>query len=133
MNAINYLAVVVSSLVALLASTLWYIVFVEQRRILSHQPTTPGSSRRPQFAKMLFEILRNLVLASVLAYLILHMGIMSWTGAILLGVLAWVGFPLVLLTGSVMWENVPWKLAAIHSGDWLIKLLLISVILGVWR
>jgi len=39
----------------------------------------------------------------------------------------------VILAGSAMWENVPWRLAAIHSGDWLVKLLLLAVILGVWR
>jgi hypothetical protein len=30
-------------------------------------------------------------------------------------------------------EDVPWKLAAIHARDWLIKTLLMTVILGVWR
>ena len=39
----------------------------------------------------------------------------------------------MILVGSVMWENVPWMLATIHAGDWLVKTLLIAVILGVWR
>ena len=38
-----------------------------------------------------------------------------------------------LLTGSVMYENVPWKLAAIHAGDWFVKLILIAVIIAIWR
>jgi hypothetical protein len=50
-----------------------------------------------------------------------------------LGLLAWIGFPVMILLGSVQWEDVPWKLAAIHAGDWLVKLLILSVILGVWR
>lgn len=32
-----------------------------------------------------------------------------------------------------VWDNVSWKLAAIHAGDWLVKLPLMAVILGVWR
>jgi Protein of unknown function (DUF1761) len=49
-----------------------------------------------------------------------------------LGILVWV-FPASILLGSVVHENVPLALAAIHAGDWLAKLLLMSVILGSWR
>ncbi len=55
------------------------------------------------------------------------------SGAVQLGALLWIGFPVVLLVGSVIWENVPWKLAAIHAGDWLVKLLLVTIIVGLWR
>jgi hypothetical protein len=34
---------------------------------------------------------------------------------------------------SSMWEKVPFKMAAIHAGDWLVKLVLLAVIVGVWR
>jgi hypothetical protein len=33
----------------------------------------------------------------------------------------------------VIWDDVPPRLAAIHSGDWLMKLLLIAVIVGIWQ
>jgi hypothetical protein len=45
----------------------------------------------------------------------------------------WIGFPVVLLAGSVFHENVPFRLAALHAGDWLVKLLVIAVIVGVWH
>jgi hypothetical protein len=35
-------------------------------------------------------------------------------------------FPFVLLTGSIMWEDVPWKLAAIHAGDLLVQIVLMT-------
>jgi hypothetical protein len=38
----------------------------------------------------------------------------------------------MILLGSVVHENVPLSLAAIHAGDWLVKLLLMTLILGVW-
>jgi hypothetical protein len=38
----------------------------------------------------------------------------------------------ILLSGSVFHENVPWKLAAIHVGDWLLKLVIMTVIVSVW-
>ena len=51
-------------------------------------------------------------------------------GAARLGLGLWGAFPVVLLTGSVVHEKVPWQLAAIHGGDWLGKLLLISAVVG---
>jgi len=82
--------------------------------------------------KVVAELLRTLVLAYVLARLIALLRV-GWTGALRLGIWLWIGFPAVLLSGSVMWQNVPWRLAAIHAGDWLVKILLITVILSVWR
>ena len=36
-------------------------------------------------------------------------------------------------TGSVIREDVPVGVAALHAGDWLLKLLLVAVIVTVWR
>jgi len=36
--------------------------------------------------------------------------------------------PPMVTTSSVVWENISWQLAAIHAGDWLLKLLIIAVI-----
>jgi len=44
----------------------------------------------------------------------------------------WLAFPVILLLGSVVHENVPWQLAALHAGDWLVKLLVVSLIVGIW-
>ncbi len=35
--------------------------------------------------------------------------------------------------GGRRFENVPWKLGAIHAGDWLATLLIISIIVALWR
>jgi hypothetical protein len=55
------------------------------------------------------------------------------TRVLRLGPVLWVGFPFVLLTGAIMWEDVPRKLAAIHAGDWLVKMALITTKLGAWH
>jgi hypothetical protein len=51
---------------------------------------------------------------------------------VLLGLALWAGFPLVLLTGSIIWDKVPPVTALLHAGDWLLKLVVISVIVGLW-
>jgi hypothetical protein len=82
--------------------------------------------------KALFELLRTSVLAYVIARLMLRLNVTDWKDALGLGVWLWIGFPVILLTGSMLWQNVPWQPAAIHSGDWLIKLLLIPLWLTLW-
>jgi hypothetical protein len=82
---------------------------------------------------VLVELLRSLVVAYVLAILFGLVGIAGLIGAVGLGLLVWVGFPFVLLVGSVVWDRVPWRLAAIHAGDWLVKLLLLAIIVGLWH
>ena len=77
------------------------------------------------------EGLRCLVLATVVAGLAAQGGIDEWTGGLLLGLALWIGFPLVLWTGAVIHENTPVKLAAIHAGDWLAKLLAVAVIVSL--
>jgi hypothetical protein len=39
----------------------------------------------------------------------------------------------VLWIGAVIHENTSWKLAAIHAGDWLAKLLVVAVIVSIWQ
>lgn len=127
---LNYVAIAVAAVVAFVLSTVYYIVFGEQLRRLS--PAAAGMGNPPPW-KMLVEIVRSLVLASVLAGLAALIGITDWIGAVQLGLALWIGFPLVLWVGAVMWENVPVRLAALHAGDWLVKVLVLSVIVSVWR
>jgi hypothetical protein len=134
MLGINYLAVVVAAVAAFVVSTVWYIVFgKEMMKLQGVKPDAMADMEKPQPWKILVEIVRSLVVAYVLARFVVLLGVVEWMGAVQLGVWVWIGFPITLLVGSVIWENIPWKLAAIHAGDWLVKILFIVVILGVWR
>ena len=124
----NYLAVLVAAFVV---SSVWYTIFgnawMELRGI---DPATAANMGTPAWT-MLFVIVQSLVVAFMLAYFVVHLGIVDWKGAVRLGALVWI-FPVMILLGSVVHENVPLMLAAIHAGDWLVKLVLMTVILGVW-
>ncbi len=132
MHRMNYLAVVVAAVAAFVASSVWYTVFgnawMELRGV---DPATAADMATPAW-QMLFVVFQSLVVAFMLAYFVGHLGIVDWKGAVRLGALVW-GFPAMILLGSVVHENVPLMLAAIHAGDWLVKLLLMAVVLGVWR
>lgn len=129
MIKVNYLAVAAAAVAAFVASSVWYIVFSKQLIELS---AAAGASRSLAWT-FPEELVRNLVLGAVLAGLGAQLGIVTWRGAVRLGLAMWIGFPVVLLSGSVFWENVSWQLAALHAGDWLVKLLVIAVMVSVWH
>lgn len=89
--------------------------------------------QRRQPGKLLGVMAQSLVPALVLAYLLGLIGKVDWLGALGVGVLLWIGLATMQWVGSLMWENIPVKMAAIHAGDWLVKLVLIAVIVGAWH
>lgn len=130
MTELNYLAVGVAAVAAFVLSGVWYSLLGDRLARLS--PAYADNARSQAWTAVV-EIARNLVLALVFSGLLTWIGIGGAGEAVLLAVVLWVAFPVVLLLGSIFHENVPPKLAAIHVGDWLAKLIVIAVILGVWR
>jgi hypothetical protein len=130
MHRVNYAALIVVAIVAFIASSIWYspLLFGKQFLALSGM-----SASSPSPIKALCELLRTFVLAWVIGWVVLALNLRDWKSALRLGLLLWIGFPVVLLTGSMLWQAVPWQLAAIHSGDWLIKLVLIPITVALWR
>src|SRR5258708_6451058 len=113
------LALTAAVLAAFIASSLWYspLIFGKQFLELSGMNSTSA----PVGAKIAGELLRNVVLAYVIARLIMSLKVPDWKHVLTLGTLLWFGFPVMLLSGSVMWQNVPSMLALIHAGDWFVK------------
>jgi Protein of unknown function (DUF1761) len=129
MQEMNYLAVVVAAVVAFVASAVWYTLFANPMANLSN---TGSAESGTSIWTMLFVIAQSLVVALMVAYFVSRLGISTFAGAAGFGALVWI-FPAAILLGSVVHEGVPLALAAIHAGDWLVKLLLIAAIVGVWR
>ena len=132
MPDVNGVAIAVSAVAAFVASAVWYMLLGNQYAALSDAARAAVGTSPPPW-KILAELVRSLVVAAVLAGLAVELDLTTWPAALGLGVATWVGFPVVLLAGSVLSENVPWRLAAIHAGDWLVKLLLVSCIVSLWR
>ena len=134
MLGINYWAVIVTTLAAFAFSSVYYMVFGKARmKLLANEPGATADVRKVPVWKVLLELVRSLVVTLVMAHVIVLARIAGWLDAAQLAIWVAIGFPVMILMGSVTWDKRPWKLAAIHAGDWIIKLLLIAVILGVWR
>jgi Protein of unknown function (DUF1761) len=116
--------ILVATIVAFIISSTWYAVF-------GSKLGTSAESTPPW--KIAVELLRSLTLALVIAWLVTEAGIDDVGAGLALGLTLWIGFPLVLWVGAMIWEKTPWRLAAIHGGDWLVKLLALSAIVSVWN
>ena len=132
---VNYWAVLVAAVAVVGLGWLWYsplLFFKPWMRLRGMDPVAAMAGAKMPAGKLLIELVRCLVLAYVISRFTALLGVSSWMGAVHLGLFLWIGFPVILLAGSVLWENVPWKVAAIHAGDWLVKLLVIPIVVSVW-
>jgi uncharacterized protein DUF1761 len=112
---------------SVVASGGWYAVFGST---LARLDEAYADSSSPSAWMLPVEFARSATVATAVAVLATHTGTAEPREAVRLGLLLWGAFPVVLLTGSVVHEKAPWQQAAIHAGDWLVKLMLISAIVG---
>ncbi|MFI7539075.1 DUF1761 domain-containing protein [Streptosporangium sp. NPDC049376] len=125
------ISVIAASIVAFVLSSTYYALLTPtEKRLLGER--APDRGDRPPPLKILLELARGLVVAAVIAGLARYAGLTDVWSAVVLGLVLWAGFPAVLLTGSMMWERTPAVTAALHAGDWLVKVLVISAIVGAW-
>jgi len=128
---INSWAVVVAAAATLVASSVWYAVFGNAWLTLRGiDPSTADLT--PAVWVLVGQYARNLVVALVLAVLLRRLGIVTWGGALRLGLLVWVGFEAMAIAGSVLHEQYPLGLYAIHVGDALLGTVTMTLILGRW-
>src|SRR5689334_20547975 len=105
MPGTSYLAVLVAVVAGFGFSSVWYVLFGEVWAKLraGHRGATEDMLKAPAWKK-LAELLRCVILALVLARLVALYGAVDWWAALQLGAWLWIGFPAVLLSGSVLWE-----------------------------
>lgn len=115
---------------AVAASAAWYAAF--GKRLARLDGAYAEGSPTPAWV-MPVELARSTAVAAAVAALSHRTRAHGPVGAAKLGLGLWGAFPVVLLTGSVVHEKVPWQQAAIHGGDWLVKLLLISTLVTPLR
>jgi hypothetical protein len=135
MFGINVLAVIVAAVVAFVMGGLWYspLLFGKAWMKLRGHNSADLSGPKMRAGEIILEFARGLLVAVVLARFVVLLGVVNWVGAVYLGFAVWIGFQATSIVGSVIHENYPWRLYAIHAGDALVKTLVMAVILSVWR
>lgn len=127
---VNYWAVLVSGVVAMVLGAVWYNVFSE--------PWLEGvglsKTRVNQGSKFvyLWSFLAMLVIAYVLSYVVVVFVADSIWEGLEAGVLAWLGFSATTVAINYMYQQKSLKLFAIDSGYLLFVFALSGAILAAW-
>ena len=117
------LAIVVSTVAGFAISATYYSV---APATAAHDGAAPEPS--PVVVAMV-ELCRSAAVAVLIAVLMSAANWVTPTEGALLGAGLWT-LPVVLLIGSVVHESTPWRSAAVHAGDWLVKLVALGAIIG---
>ncbi|MGC5172622.1 DUF1761 domain-containing protein [Micromonospora sp. DT81.3] len=128
----------ISAVVAFILSSAYYALAPRRVRAGPNDQSVPAGSadagsadERTRPWQIAVEFVRSALVAGLMTGLLLAA---DWSGpaaGALLGLALWV-LPLVLLAGSVVWEKVPVRSALLHAGDWLLKLVAIGAIVGLF-
>jgi hypothetical protein len=124
-STVSPLRIAAAAGAAFLTSSVWYAALGSRLAELDEAYAGPPPS--PAVVAPV-ELARSAVVATAVSVLADRLAVRGPREALVLGTGLWTAFPVVLLTGSVFHEKVPWRLAAIHAGDWLVKLLLVSAV-----
>ena len=133
MPEVNALAVVVAAVAAFVASGAWYVVFGDTMLSLQARWRGATAPEGPEAWKLVGFGVSGLVVAGAIAVLLDIADASGWPESVGIGLLVWVGFCATQWVGSILGEDVPVGLAAIHAGDWLARLLIVTTIVGSWR
>lgn len=128
--------VLVSTAALFILGWLWYsplLFFKPWMRLRGKDPVAAMAGAKMPGGKLVIELIRCFALSYLLAHLALGLELHGVGRAVHAGLFFWVTFPVILFTGAVLWDEMPWQLAAIHAGDWLVKLLVVPVILVVMQ
>ncbi len=131
MLRINLIAAFGAAVLAFVIGGLWYSPLLFGRAYLTLRGLDPTASAAMPVGEVVGEFSRWLLITVVLAVLMPRVGVDSVGTAVLFGLTIWV-IIYAALAGSVLHEGYPWRVYALHAGDGLVKLVMITAILGLW-
>ena len=130
---VNYLAVVVAAIVAMVIGFAYYAPQRMGTRWLSYLGTTRAQLGNPEPAGMAAGAVASLVNAWVLAVLALNLGATGAGAGFVLGLLCWLGFMATITAAEVAFLKRPWGLWLVNNVHNLVIQIVLAVIVTVWR
>ena len=130
---VNYLAVVVAAIVALVIGFVWYSPRVFGNRWMAYLGTTQAQLGNPGPTGMAVGVIASLINAWVIALLALNLGGKTLTDGVLLGILVWLGFMATITAAQISFEKKPWGLWILNNAHNVIVQVIMSAIVTVWR
>jgi Protein of unknown function (DUF1761) len=139
MVPINYWAVLLSAVAAMVIGWLWYgPLFGKQwASAMGFSPEYMQEAMKKSGAKSYIimaigAILMAFILDHAIIFASAYLGLTGIAGGVVFAFLNWLGFIAPVTIGSVLWENKPLKFWFITSGYYLVTLLVMGIILSLW-
>jgi hypothetical protein len=130
---VNYLAVVVAAVVALVIGFGFYSPQTMGKRWMAYLGTTQAQLGNPGPMGMATGIVASLVNAWVLAVLAMNLGGTTIGDGVVLGFLCWLGFMATITAAQISFEKKPWGLWLLNNAHNLIVQILMAAIVTAWR
>jgi hypothetical protein len=134
MTGINYIAVVVSALIAIALGALWYSPALFGKAWMAGIGIKQEDISKDAATKaMIISMITTLIEIYCLAALI---GIAKWSGVTIgihVGILTGVGLVAAVLLSNSMYENRPFSVWLINAGYRALYFLIAGAILGAWQ
>jgi hypothetical protein len=130
---INFLAVVIAAVVAWLVSAGWYMSLGKIYQ--AAQGKTPEQCKvdmkKPgAFLPFIYAFIGNLVIASMLAGVLGHLGQVTLKNGVISGAFLWFGFILTTMVVNFCFSGRDKRLLLIDLGNWLIVMVVMGAVIG---
>ncbi len=138
---INYLAVLVCGLSAMVIGSLWYGPLFGKQWVALMGISKPAQMDPAMKKAMMKSYALMFIGALVMAFVLAHSEIFAATylkvsgasAGLEAGIWNWLGFIAPATLGKVLWERKPWKLWFLDNGYWLVQLCVMGLILAYWQ
>ncbi len=130
---VNYLAVIVAAVVAMIIGFAWYAPQTFGRRWMAYLGTTQAQLGNPGPMGMAVGVVASLLNAWVLALLSLNLGGTTIADGVMLGILCWLGFMATITAAQISFEKKPWGLWLLNNAHNVIVQVVMAAIVTAWR
>ncbi len=133
MTIVSFMSILAAGIAGSVIGFIWYHPRVFGSAWMRMSGVTPemaekGKRRMPLYA--IVALLANMLVAWVMSYVGIALGIYDWVGAVFeLALWCWLGFVAPTMLGMVLWEHKPLRLYFINAGYWLVDFSVIALIL----
>jgi len=130
---VNYLAVIVAAVLAMVIGFAWYSPRVFGDRWMAYLGTTQAQLGNPGPTGMAVGVVSALLNAWVRAVLAMNLGATTIPEGVMLGVLCWLGFMATITAAQISFEKKPWALWAVNNGHNLLVQIVMAATVTAWR
>jgi len=136
MPPINYVAILVAAIAGWLVGAVWYGVLGKQWTAAMGWTEAdmkgPDGKRRMPMGPMVIAFIAQIIIATMLAGLIGHIGPVNPERGMVSGVLVWFGFVITTTAVSYAFQHRKPMLTIIDGGHWLAVLVVQGAIIGAF-